>query len=124
LRATLLLHLAVFCLVYGPIRPGTITGSVNDGTGSAVTTAAVSIVNQETSISGDVAWRNPLGSFDELDALGCQLPELRNPGGTNRQGGRVFFKARTENSMWRFWLAAAKRGAENPGGRLYVFALP
>lgn len=51
LRATLLLHLAVFCLVYGQIRSGTITGSVNDGSGAGVANAAVSIINQETNIS-------------------------------------------------------------------------
>ena len=51
LRATLLLHLAVFCQVYGQIRSATITGSVKDGTGAVVANAAVSIVNQETNIS-------------------------------------------------------------------------
>ena len=162
MRATLLLHLAVFCLVYGQIRPGTITGSVNDGTGSAVTTAAVSIVNQETSISGDVAWRNPLGSFDELDALGVPTTGTPEPrGGPIATGGGVLFigatidarfralDARTGKELWTTKLVdAAKatpityqgkngkqyvailagggetRGPENPGGRLYVFALP
>jgi len=118
LRATLLLHLAVFCLVYGQIRPGTITGSVNDGTGSAVTTAAVSIVNQETSISGDVAWRNPLGSFDELDALGVPATGTPEPrGGPIATGGGVLFIGATIDARFRALDANRRRALDDEIGR-------
>lgn len=116
-------------------------------------------VNTQT---GDVAWRSPLGSFDELDALGVPktgTPEHRG-GPIVTAGGLVFIgatidarfralDARTGKELWVTKLAdAAKatpityqgkngkqyvailaaggevRGPENPGGRLYVFALP
>jgi len=51
-RATLLLPVAFACLVYGQIRSGTITGSVKDASGSAVASAAVSIVNQDSERAG------------------------------------------------------------------------
>jgi quinoprotein glucose dehydrogenase len=112
--------------------------------------------------TGDVAWRVPLGSFDELDALGVPktgTPEHRG-GPIATAGGLVFigasidcrfraFDARTGKELWVTKLVdAAKatpityqgkdgkqyvailadggetRGPENPGGRLYVFALP
>jgi quinoprotein glucose dehydrogenase len=112
--------------------------------------------------TGNVAWRSPLGSFDELDALGVPktgTPEHRG-GPIATAGGLVFigatidarfraFDARTGKELWTTRLAdAAKatpitfegkngkqyvailaaggevRGPDNPGGRLYVFALP
>jgi quinoprotein glucose dehydrogenase len=116
-------------------------------------------VNTKT---GDIAWRSPLGSFDELDALG--VPKTGTPehrGGPIVTAGGVLFigaaidakfralDARTGKELWAAKLAdAAKatpityqgkngkqyvailaaggevRGPENPGGRLYVFALP
>jgi quinoprotein glucose dehydrogenase len=112
--------------------------------------------------SGDIAWRSPLGSFDELDALGVPktgTPEHRG-GPIATAGGLVFigatidsrfraFDAKTGKELWTTKLVdAAKatpityqgkngkqyvaivaaggeaRGPDNPGGRLYVFALP
>ena len=112
--------------------------------------------------TGDIAWRSPLGSFDELDALGVPktgTPEPRG-GPIATAGGLVFIgaaidarfraiDARTGKELWMAKLVdAAKatpityqgkngkqyvailagggenRGADNPGGRLYVFALP
>jgi len=112
--------------------------------------------------TGDVAWREPLGSFDELDALGVPktgTPEHRG-GPIATAGGLVFIgatidarfralDAKTGKELWVAKLAdSAKampityqgkngkqyvaifaaggevRGPENPGGRLYVFALP
>jgi quinoprotein glucose dehydrogenase len=112
--------------------------------------------------SGDVAWRAPLGSFDELDALGVPktgTPEHRG-GPIVTAGGIVFIgatidsrfraiDARTGKELWTTKLVdAAKampityqgkngkqyvailaaggenRSEDNPGGRLYVFALP
>jgi quinoprotein glucose dehydrogenase len=112
--------------------------------------------------TGDVAWREPLGSFDELDALGVPktgTPEHRG-GPIATAGGLLFIgatidarfralDARTGKELWVTKLAdSAKampityqgkngkqyvaifaaggevRGPENPGGRLYVFALP
>jgi quinoprotein glucose dehydrogenase len=112
--------------------------------------------------TGDVAWRIPLGSFDELDALGVPktgTPEPRG-GPIATAGGLLFIgaaidsrfralDARTGKELWTAKLVdAAKatpityqgkngkqyvailagggenRGADNPGGRLYVFALP
>jgi quinoprotein glucose dehydrogenase len=112
--------------------------------------------------TGDVAWRAPLGSFDELDALGVPktgTPEHRG-GPIATAGGLVFigattdarfraFDAKTGKEIWTTKLVdAAKakpityqgksgkqyvailagggevRGPDNPGGRLYVFALP
>jgi quinoprotein glucose dehydrogenase len=112
--------------------------------------------------TGDVAWRSPLGSFDELDALGVPktgTPEHRG-GPITTAGGLVFigatidarfraFDARTGKELWTTKLADAAKatpitfegkngkqyvailaaggeihGPDNPGGRLYVFALP
>jgi quinoprotein glucose dehydrogenase len=112
--------------------------------------------------TGDVAWRIPLGSFDELDALGVPktgTPEPRG-GPIATAGGLIFIgaaidarfralDARTGKELWVAKLVdAAKatpityqgkngkqyvailagggetRGTDNPGGRLYVFALP
>lgn len=112
--------------------------------------------------TGDVAWRSPLGSFDELDALGVPktgTPEHRG-GPITTAGGLVFIgatidqrfraiDAKTGKELWTTKLVdAAKaapityqgkngrqyvailaaggesRAADNPGGRLYVFALP
>ena len=112
--------------------------------------------------TGDVAWRSPLGSFEELDALGVPktgTPEPRG-GPIATAGGLLFIgaaidrrfralDARTGKELWAAKLVdAAKatpityqgkngkqyiailagggenRGADNPGGRLYVFALP
>jgi glucose dehydrogenase len=112
--------------------------------------------------TGDIAWREPLGSFEELDALGVPktgTPELR--GGAITTAGGVLFvgasidrrfralDAKTGKELWVANLAeSAKatpityqgkngkqyvaivaaggdgRGADNPGGRLYVFTLP
>jgi quinoprotein glucose dehydrogenase len=112
--------------------------------------------------SGEIAWREPLGSFDELDKLG--VPKTGTPehrGGPIATGGGLVFigatvdarfraiDARTGKELWVTKLVdAAKatpityqgksgkqyvailaaggenRGEENPGGRLYVFALP
>jgi quinoprotein glucose dehydrogenase len=112
--------------------------------------------------SGEVAWREPLGSFDELDKLG--VPKTGTPehrGGPIATGGGLVFigatidarfraiDARTGKELWVTKLVdSAKatpityqgksgkqyvailaaggemRGEENPGGRLYVFALP
>jgi quinoprotein glucose dehydrogenase len=112
--------------------------------------------------TGDVAWRNPLGSFDELDALGVPATGTPEPrGGPIATAGGLLFigatidarfralDARTGKELWKTKLVdAAKatpityqgkngkqyvailagggetRGPENPGGRLYVFALP
>jgi quinoprotein glucose dehydrogenase len=112
--------------------------------------------------TGDVAWRNPLGSFDELDALGVPTTGTPEPrGGPIATGGGLLFigatidarfralDARTGKELWTTKLVdAAKatpityqgkngkqyvailagggetRGPDNPGGRLYVFALP
>ena len=112
--------------------------------------------------TGDIAWRSPLGSFDELDAMGVPktgTPEHRG-GPIVTAGGLVFIgatidsrfralDARTGKELWVMKLVdAAKatpitylgkngkqyvailadggeaRGPDNPGGRLYVFALP
>ena len=112
--------------------------------------------------SGDVAWRIPLGSFDELDALGVPktgTPEPRG-GPIATAGGLLFIgasidarfralDAKTGKELWVTKLVdAAKatpityqgkngkqyvailagggetRAPDNPGGRLYVFALP
>ncbi len=112
--------------------------------------------------TGDIAWRMPLGSFEELDALGVPktgTPEPRG-GPIATAGGVIFigaaidarfraFDARTGRSFGPTKLvdaakatpityqgkngkqyvailaAAARTGApDNPGGRLYVFALP
>ncbi len=121
--------------------------------------AEIIAVNVNT---GDIAWRNPLGSFDELDALGVPktgTPEPRG-GPIATAGGLVFIgatidarfralEARTGKELWATKLVdAAKstpityqgkngkqyvailagggetRSPDNPGGRLYVFALP
>jgi len=112
--------------------------------------------------TGDIAWRTPLGEFDELTALGVPktgTPEPRG-GPIATAGGLVFigasidgrfhaFDAKTGKTLWEMKLVdAAKatpityqgkdgkqyvailadggeaRGADNPGGRLYVFSLP
>jgi quinoprotein glucose dehydrogenase len=112
--------------------------------------------------TGDVAWRHPLGVFDELEALGVPqtgTPEPRG-GAIATAGGLVFigstidarfraFDAKTGNEIWVTKLSqSAKampityqgkngkqyvaifaaggdaRGPDNPGARLYVFALP
>ena len=112
--------------------------------------------------TGDVAWREPLGSFEELDKLGVPktgTPEHRG-GPIATAGGLIFIaatndqrfraiEAKTGKELWNTKLVdAAKatpityqgkngkqyvailagggvsRGADNPGGRLYVFALP
>jgi quinoprotein glucose dehydrogenase len=112
--------------------------------------------------TGDVAWRTPLGEFDELTALGVPktgTPEPRG-GSITTAGGLLFigasidarfraYDARTGKELWTIRLAdAAKatpityqgkngkqyvailaaggetRAPDNPGGRLYVFALP
>ena len=112
--------------------------------------------------TGDIAWRSPLGSFDELDALGVPktgTPEVR--GGAIATAGGVLFvgatidmrfralDAKTGKELWVTKLVdSAKatpityqgrngkqyvailaaggdgKGPDNPGGRLYVFALP
>jgi quinoprotein glucose dehydrogenase len=112
--------------------------------------------------TGDIAWRMPLGSFEELDALGVPKTGTPEPrGGPIATAGGVIFvgaaidarfralDARTGKELWAAKLVdAAKatpityqgkngkqyvailagggenRGADNPGGRLYVFALP
>jgi glucose dehydrogenase len=112
--------------------------------------------------TGDVAWRIPLGSFDELDTLGVPKTGTPEPrGGPIATGGGLLFigaaidsrfralDARTGKELWTAKMVdAAKatpityqgkngkqyvailagggenRGADNPGGRLYVFALP
>jgi len=119
----------------------------------------IAAVNVNT---GEIAWREPLGSFDELDKLG--VPKTGTPehrGGPIATGGGLVFigasvdarfraiDARTGKELWVTKLVdAAKatpmtyqgksgkqyvailaagletRGEENPGGRLYVFALP
>ncbi len=112
--------------------------------------------------TGEVAWRGPLGEFDELTALGVPktgTPEPRG-GPIATAGGLLFIgaaidarfralDARTGKELWVIKLVdAAKatpityqgkngkqyvailagggetRQADNPGGRLYVFALP
>jgi quinoprotein glucose dehydrogenase len=112
--------------------------------------------------TGDVAWRQPLGSFDELDALGVPktgTPEHRG-GPIATAGGLLFIgatidarfralDAKTGQELWVTKLSdSAKsmpityqgkngkqyvaifadggdvRGADSPGGRLYVFSLP
>jgi quinoprotein glucose dehydrogenase len=112
--------------------------------------------------TGDVAWRNPLGEFDELTARGVPktgTPEPRG-GPIATAGGLIFigasidarFRAYDAKSGKELWVTrlvdAAKatpitylgkngkqyvailaaggesRAADNPGGRLYVFALP
>jgi quinoprotein glucose dehydrogenase len=112
--------------------------------------------------TGDVAWREPLGSFDEPDALGVPktgTPEHRG-GPIATAGGLLFIgatidarfralDAKTGRELWMTKLSdSAKsmpityqgkkgkqyvaivadggdvRGADNPGGRLYVFSLP
>jgi glucose dehydrogenase len=112
--------------------------------------------------TGDIAWRTPLGEFDELTALGVPrtgTPEPRG-GAITTAGGLLFigaaidgrfraFDARTGKELWAAKLVdAAKatpityqgkdgwqyvavvaaggenRAPDNPGGRLYVFALP
>jgi len=112
--------------------------------------------------TGDIAWRSPLGSFDELDALG--VPKTGTPehrGGPIVTAGGILFIGATIDARFRalnartgkeLWVTkpvdAAKstpitylgkdkkqyvvilaaggetRGPENPGGRLYAFALP
>jgi glucose dehydrogenase len=112
--------------------------------------------------TGDIAWRSPLGSFDELDALGVPKTGTPEPrGGPIATGGGLIFigaaidarfraiDAKTGKELWVTKLVdAAKatpityqgkngkqyvavlagggetRAADNPGGRLYVFALP
>ena len=112
--------------------------------------------------TGDIAWREPLGSFEELDALGVPRTGTPEPrGGAITTAGGVLFvgaaidrrfralDAKTGKELWVTNLAeSAKatpityqgkngkqyvailagggdgRGADNPGGRLYVFALP
>jgi quinoprotein glucose dehydrogenase len=112
--------------------------------------------------TGEIAWRGPLGEFDELTALGVPktgTPEPRG-GPIATAGGLLFIgaaidarfhalDARTGKELWVTKLAdAAKatpityqgkdgkqyvailagggetRPPDNPGGRLYVFALP
>jgi glucose dehydrogenase len=112
--------------------------------------------------TGDIAWREPLGSFEELDALGVPKTGTPEPrGGAITTAGGVLFigaaidrrfralDAKTGKELWVANLAeSAKatpityqgkngkqyvaivaaggdgRGADNPGGRLYVFTLP
>jgi glucose dehydrogenase len=112
--------------------------------------------------TAEVAWRQPLGSFEELDKLGVPTtgtPEPRG-GAIATAGGLIFigsaidakfraFDAKSGKELWSTKLVdAAKampvtyqsrngrqyvailaaggevRGPDNPGGRLYVFALP
>jgi quinoprotein glucose dehydrogenase len=112
--------------------------------------------------TGDIAWRNPLGSFDELDRLGVPTTGTPEPRGgpIATAGGIIFigasidarfraFDAKTGKELWVTKLSdSAKatpitfqgkngkqyvailagggdaRPPDNPGGRLYVFALP
>ena len=121
--------------------------------------AEIIAVNVNT---GDVVWRQPLGSFEELDKRGVPktgIPEHRG-GPIVTAGGVIFIgatsdarfralDAKTGKELWSTKLAdSAKatpitfqgkngkqyvavmasggdvRGSENPGGRLYVWALP
>src|SRR5206468_6390448 len=61
--------------------------------------------------TGDIAWREPLGSFEELDALGVPktgTPELR--GGAITTASGVFFVGATIDK--RFRALNAKTGKE------------
>ena len=112
--------------------------------------------------TGDVAWRHPLGVFDELEALGVPqtgTPEPRG-GAIATAGGLVFigstinarfraFDAKTGSELWVtkltqsakampityqgkngkqyvaiFAAGGDARDPDNPGARLFVFALP
>jgi quinoprotein glucose dehydrogenase len=112
--------------------------------------------------TGDIAWRSPLGEFDELTALGVPktgTPEPRG-GPIATAGGLLFIgasidarfraiDAKTGKELWVTKLVDAAKATpityqgkdgkqyvailagggemgppENPGGRLYVFALP
>jgi quinoprotein glucose dehydrogenase len=60
--------------------------------------------------TGDIAWREPLGSFEELDALGAPKTGTPEPrGGAITTAGGVLVAAGGDG-----------RGGDNPGGRLYV----
>jgi quinoprotein glucose dehydrogenase len=121
--------------------------------------AEIVAVNANT---GDIAWRSPLGSYDELDALEVPktgIPEHRG-GPIATAGGLIFiaatldarfraFDAKTGQELWVTKLAQSAKampvtyegkngkqyvaifaaggdadGQNNPGARLYVFALP
>jgi quinoprotein glucose dehydrogenase len=112
--------------------------------------------------TGDIAWRSPLGSYEELDALGVPktgIPEHRG-GPIATAGGIIFiaatldarfraFDAKAGQELWVTKLAQSAKaipvtyegkngkqyvaifaaggdadGQDNPGARLYVFALP
>jgi glucose dehydrogenase len=112
--------------------------------------------------TGDIAWRSPLGSYEELDALGVPktgMPEHRG-GAIATEGGLLFIgapsdarfralDAKTGKELWTtkmiesahslpityqgkngkqyvavFAAVGDTHGADNPGARLYVFALP
>jgi quinoprotein glucose dehydrogenase len=125
LRATLLLHLAVFCLVYGQIRPGTITGSVNDGTGSA------NYRNSGTpggpiATGGGVLFIGATidARFRALDArTGKELWTTKLVDAA--KATPITYQGKNGKQYVAILAGGGEtRGPENPGGRLYVFALP
>ena len=154
---------STFRRVFSPDAPRNSGGYFWDGAKrwpcQAPPWAEIVAVNANT---GDVAWRSPLGSYAELDALGVPktgIPEHRG-GPIATAGGLVFiaatqdarfraFDARTGKELWVtemvesakampityqgrngkqyvavFAAGGDAHGPDNPGARLYVYALP
>ena len=91
--------------------------------------AAVGRTDRGERETGDIAWRVPLGSYDEVEAQGLKNAGAPNMGGSIATAGGLVFIAATTDSKFRafdsrtgkeLWMARAgrdrRRGADDVSG--------